>query len=372
MERTAVSISFWIGGAALVVVKVIAYVATGSLMVRTSLFDSIGDVFSGAILQGTQVAMNNTRDARRYPAGKHRFAPLGVLCFCAFMFSSMMTVAMESIQQLLQTEEAPVVMSTETSADVLKRMFTEHRRLRWASTLSGFPLDKLLEEYGGEGALQGAAAAEEEDGVSPVKLLGVCVAVKLVLYFYCKAVQRAKGSEMIKALAADHFNDMITNTIVICTMYVTELLQNYGFNSPYLAKLDPSISLALSLWILYGWVTQGLDQVKVLSDRRVDEDDLDVQSLQSQILSSLQGSNLNLRALDVYYAGDGFRIRLDLCPSAGAPEDKLAEALQKIRQAAANAESETPIVAVETCLRSRQEAGGEGGDWAKEYQGRMA
>merc|ERR1719204_595728 len=124
MERIAVALSFWVGGVGLSVLKGIAYAATGSAMVRTSMFDSFGDVVSSAIMAVTQWQMSNAKDAHRYPMGKARFAPLGVLFFCAFMCSSMSSMAIDSMQTLIATEEDDTA-AADAAAGAVRQLFED-------------------------------------------------------------------------------------------------------------------------------------------------------------------------------------------------------------------------------------------------------
>mmetsp|Transcript_99031 Transcript_99031/g.251403 ORF Transcript_99031/g.251403 Transcript_99031/m.251403 type:complete len:374 (-) Transcript_99031:98-1219(-) len=362
MEKTAVGVSFWIGGAGLVVLKGIAYAATGSILVRTSMFDSIGDVFSSAIMWVTQMQLNSTRDASSYPVGKHRFAPLGVLFFCAFMFSSMSSMGLEAFQQLIVRQEVEGAAAAEAASGAVRRLFEERPFLRLAS---GSSMDALVAQYG---VAPGAAESEAASGISSTKLLAICVVVKIVLYFYCRAVQKVQTSEILKALAQDHFNDSATTAAVVCTMFLVSKAEQSGVQWPYLSKVDPAVSFLMALWIVYGWIIQALDQVKVLSDCRAEEGpDIDSGRLERAAKSALQGSPLELRGLDVYHAGEGFRVRLDLRPikdNASDSEERLAGVLNRVREATRTAAGDSEVLAVETLIRQRL-------DSDKEHNGRV-
>jgi len=355
MERMAVALSFWIGGAGLALLKGAAYVATGSVLVRTSMFDSIGDVFSSAIMAVTQWQMSNSRDAHRYPMGKARFAPLGVLFFCAFMCSSMSSMAIDSVQTLIATEEEDTAAADAATAAV-RRLFEDRPRLRWAYG-PGRSVETLAAEYGSQ--FGGGDAGEDTDMTLSARLMALCVVVKLLLWLYCKAVGRVQNSEIVKALSADHRNDTITNAVVIGAMYLVTFLQQAGYGGPLLGKVDPAVSLLLSVWIVYGWITNACDQLKVLSDRRADTDDVDAEAIRQAASGALEGLPLELRSTDVYHAGEGFRVRLELCPangSTGAQEERLAGALSKVRSAAREAAGDSEVLAVETCILPREEA----------------
>jgi len=364
MERTAVALSFWIGGAGLALLKGVAYLATGSVLVRTSMFDSIGDVFSSAIMAVTQWQMSNPRDAHRYPMGKARFAPLGVLFFCAFMCSSMSSMAIDSMQTLVATEEED--NTSDAVAGAVLQLFEDRPRLRWAFG-PGRSVEALASEYGSQ--FGGDDADGSADSTLSTKLMALCVVVKLILWLYCQAVGRVQASEIVKALAADHRNDTVTNAVVIGTMYFSAFAERAGFGGRLLAKVDPAVSLLLSLWIVYGWITNACDQLKALSDRRADREEVDAEAISRAAGGALEGLPLELRSTDVYHAGEGFRVRLELCPASGATAAQpasLAGALSKVRAAAREAAGDSEVLAVETCLLPREES-----SVGKDFTGRV-
>merc|ERR1719210_1651187 len=90
------------------------------------MFESVGDVLSGVILWVTQARVADASNRHAYPVGKRRITPLGVLFFAAFALSAMTGLALESVQGMFTTEEAPEI----TPESALRRLFTEKPRLR--------------------------------------------------------------------------------------------------------------------------------------------------------------------------------------------------------------------------------------------------
>merc|ERR1719159_1047926 len=80
--------SLVLGAFAVLGIKVAAFSISGSQMVKTSMFGSCGDALSGAILILTQRSTRKN-DVTKFPAGKGRFEPLGVLVFSVFMAALM-------------------------------------------------------------------------------------------------------------------------------------------------------------------------------------------------------------------------------------------------------------------------------------------
>lgn len=337
MERAAVSLSFWLGGVSLSVLKGVAYVATGSVLVRTSMFDSVGDVFSSAILAITQRQISNSADAHLYPVGKSRFGPLGIVFFCAFMLSSMISMAIDSFQALLSQDPPDLIEGGASRA--VRQLLEDQSRIRraYGGFLSGRSVDELVARYG-----EAPSAAEGSDNQSS-NLLAICVLIKLVLYLYCRAVAKRHNSDIVRTLAVDHLNDTMTNAVVIGTVLAVSFMKAMGFNSSVLQKLDPAMSLLMSCWIIYGWLASAREQLQVLTDQRVSDSDICRDKVMQTVTEALRGEPLEIHSLDAYHAGTGVRIRLDLRPiaskscAAGDVQESLAAAIARARVAASQA-----------------------------------
>lgn len=345
LEKSAIFASFWIGGCGLTALKMGAYFATGSVLVRTSMFESLGDVISSTIMFVTQLKMNDTRDVARYPVGKGRFGALGVLFFCAFMCSSMSSMAIDSFQSLISSEE-----DASSGVDVaFKSLFTDKPYLRF---LAGGSVESLVTKY---------TDASDEEGsgdVMSLVILFVCVVTKALLYTYCRGVQRKYPSDLVGALGDDHRNDTISCAVVMFTMGLLSMSAKKGWESPWLAKVDPGVSVLLALWIVYGWITNALEQIQVLSDQRADEDAVDLAAVRAAAEAALKGSSLELCGADAYHIGEGFRVQLKLAAtSKSAP----VEALSAVEDAVRGVSDEVRMVDV--ALRGPSEKG----NWVKEY-----
>lgn len=303
LEGSAIAISFWLGGCGLLGLKAGAYALSGSALVRTSMFESIGDVVSSAVLQITQWKVADLSDRNQYPTGKQRLVPLGILFFCAFMTSAMVNMAIEQVSTLFTVEETEV-----NASEILHRVFDEHPRLR----LGLWPrkVGDVVSAYAGDNTID-----ESSDNMAAI-LMGICVLVKGICFAWCSYATCVTGSEVSKVLGADHRNDIFANSLVILVMCAVTALEARGYNQFLLSKIDPFASLLLSLWIIWGWVDNGLEQIGILSNRRVDGEDTEkVKEVASKYLESTE---FRLLEIDVYHSGQDFEARLTITPATPA------------------------------------------------------
>ncbi|XP_042463971.1 metal tolerance protein 5-like isoform X3 [Zingiber officinale] len=148
--------------------KVYASIRSGSLAIIASTLDSLLDLLSGFILWFTAFQMKS-RNPYKYPIGKRRMQPLGILVFASVMATLGLQIILESVRSLMSDEnEFSLTWKQET----------------WL-----------------------------------VDIMISVTLVKLALVIYC----RSFTNEIVKAYAQDHFFDVITNMIGL----VAALLANY-------------------------------------------------------------------------------------------------------------------------------------------------
>jgi len=322
LESSAASISLWLGGVGLAALKGVAYYLSGSSLVRAGMFESLGDVASSGIMTITARKINDDTDRHLYPTGKQRFVPIGILFFCAFMTSTMVGLAIDSVSALTHSE-------VEADAGLLRRVFDEQPGVR--AGLSDEKVEAIISTY------QDGAAGEDSNQFLTVVLITICTVTKGACYLWCLYVQREANSEIAKTLGADHGFDTIANAGVIVVMGVVSMLEARGCNPAWVSKIDPAASLLLSLWILWCWLDNALTQVRLLSNRRL-EDQEQTDQVAKAALQHLEGSLLRLRSVDVYHCGESFEARLEVYPqrSAGAQElgiEHLSTALLELEAA---------------------------------------
>uniref|UniRef100_R7W050 Putative metal tolerance protein C3 n=1 Tax=Aegilops tauschii TaxID=37682 RepID=R7W050_AEGTA len=180
--------------------KVYASVRSGSLAIIASTLDSLLDLLSGFILWFTAFSMQ-TPNPYRYPIGKKRMQPLGILVFASVMATLGLQIILESTRSLLSD--------------------------------------------GGEFSL----TKEQEKWV--VDIMFSVTLVKLALALYC----RTFTNEIVKAYAQDHIFDVITNIIGL----VAALLANY-----FEGWIDPVGAIILAIYTIRTWSMTVLENVHSL------------------------------------------------------------------------------------------------------------
>ncbi|KAK3138555.1 hypothetical protein QOZ80_5AG0370420 [Eleusine coracana subsp. coracana] len=180
--------------------KVYASVKSVSLAIIASTLDSLLDLLSGFILWFTAFSMQ-TPNPYRYPIGKRRMQPLGILVFASVMATLGLQIILESTRSLVSD--------------------------------------------GGEFRL----TKEQEKWVIDI-MLSVTL-VKLLLVIYC----RSFTNEIVKAYAQDHFFDVITNVIGL----VAALLANY-----VQGWIDPVGAIILAIYTIRTWSMTVLENVHSL------------------------------------------------------------------------------------------------------------
>lgn len=180
--------------------KVYASVRSGSLAIIASTLDSLLDLLSGFILWFTAFSMQ-TPNPYRYPIGKKRMQPLGILVFASVMATLGLQIILESVRSLVSDGDEFSLTSDQ---------------------------EKWLVDI----------------------MLSVTL-VKLALVLYC----RSFTNEIVKAYAQDHFFDVITNVIGL----VAALLANYieGW-------IDPLGAIVLAIYTIRTWSMTVLENVHSL------------------------------------------------------------------------------------------------------------
>ncbi|KAK6529064.1 hypothetical protein TWF694_004283 [Orbilia ellipsospora] len=94
----------------LLIGKVVATLLTSSLSVLASLVDSALDFLSTAII-GLTTYLISRRDSYRYPVGRRRLEPIGVLVFAVIMIVSFIQVAVQALQRLFSEDHSIIHLS---------------------------------------------------------------------------------------------------------------------------------------------------------------------------------------------------------------------------------------------------------------------
>lgn len=90
-------------------VQIYATVKSGSLAIAASTLDSLLDLMAGGILWFTHLSMK-TINIYKYPIGKLRMQPVGIIIFAAVMATLGFQVLIQALEELIKNE-APAKMS---------------------------------------------------------------------------------------------------------------------------------------------------------------------------------------------------------------------------------------------------------------------
>ncbi|KAL6966318.1 Metal tolerance protein 4 [Sarracenia purpurea var. burkii] len=169
--------------------KIYATIKSGSLAIAASTLDSLLDVMAGAILWFTHLSMTNI-NIYKYPIGKLRVQPVGIIIFAAVMATLGFQVLILAVEQLIEDK----------SSDKMSRS-----QLVWLFTI----------------------------------MISATV-VKLALWLYC----RSSGSEIVRAYAKDHYFDVITNVVGLVAAVLGD--EFYWW-------IDPAGAIVLAIYTISNW-----------------------------------------------------------------------------------------------------------------------
>ncbi|KAL4597874.1 hypothetical protein ACB092_11G019500 [Castanea dentata] len=169
--------------------KIYATIKSGSLAIAASTLDSLLDLMAGGILWFTHLAMKNI-NIYKYPIGKLRVQPVGIIIFAAVMATLGFQVWLQAAEELIKDE----------------------------------PSEKL----------------------SKSKLIWMCAimisatVVKLALWIYCKS----SANDIVRAYAKDHFFDVVTNVVGLAAALLAD---------KFLWWIDPTGAITLALYTILNW-----------------------------------------------------------------------------------------------------------------------
>ncbi|PKI65549.1 hypothetical protein CRG98_014049 [Punica granatum] len=186
----------------LFIAKVYASVESRSMAVIASTLDSFLDLLSGFILWFTANAMRNPNQYR-YPIGKKRMQPVGIIVFASVMATLGLQIILESIREII-TKSRPE---------------TDSEKEKW--------------------------------------MIGIMVsvtAVKFVLMVYC----RRFNNEIVRTYAQDHFFDVITNSVGLATAVLA--IHFYWW-------IDPTGAIVIAVYTIGTWAKTVVENVWLLIGR---------------------------------------------------------------------------------------------------------
>uniref|UniRef100_A0ACD5ZG68 Uncharacterized protein n=1 Tax=Avena sativa TaxID=4498 RepID=A0ACD5ZG68_AVESA len=169
--------------------KVYATIRTGSIAIAASTLDSLLDLMAGGILWFTHISMKKV-NIYKYPIGKLRVQPVGIIVFAAIMATLGFQVLIQAIEQLVENNPGD-------------KMTTEQLIWLYSIMLSA-------------------------------------TAVKLALWFYC----RSSGDSIVRAYAKDHYFDVITNVVGLVSAVLGD---------KFFWWIDPAGAVLLAVYTITNW-----------------------------------------------------------------------------------------------------------------------
>ncbi|KAF9316026.1 hypothetical protein BGZ91_005642 [Linnemannia elongata] len=201
LVQLAINVSF-MANVFLVIIKIWTVLFSDSLAVLASMIDSLMDLLSGAIIWYSARLRSNTTDGHRYPVGKARMEPLGIIVFAAVMVTSFMQVMLQAFERLVEGSEEP-------------------------------PVDL---------------------GLVILLLLALNIVIKFLLWLWCRTM---KDSSSVLALAQDHLNDVVFN---VFSTFFPVAGQYLGW-----WWLDAVGAIVLSIYIISEWTRTCLHNIRRLT-----------------------------------------------------------------------------------------------------------
>ncbi|XP_073285746.1 metal tolerance protein 4-like [Primulina huaijiensis] len=187
-HERAMNVSNW-ANVFLLGFKIFATVKSGSLAIEASTLDSLLDLMAGGILWITHLSMKNI-NIYKYPIGKLRVQPVGIIIFAAIMATLGFQVLVQALEQLIQDKPTEKMSS-----------------------------DQLIWLY---------------------VIMLTATGVKLVLWIYCR---RSKNN-IVRAYAKDHYFDVVTNVVGLIAAV---------FGDKFYWWIDPTGAIFLALYTIFNW-----------------------------------------------------------------------------------------------------------------------
>ncbi|KAJ8762662.1 hypothetical protein K2173_010683 [Erythroxylum novogranatense] len=193
--RTAIYASN-VANLVLFMAKVYASVESRSMAVIASTVDSLLDLLSGFILWFTDYAMRKPNNYR-YPIGKQRMQPLGIVVFASVMATVGLQILFESGRELV-TKAQPE---------------NDPNKVKWM-----------------------------------IGIMSSATVIKLLLTVYCRRFK----NKIVMAYAKDHLFDVITNSVGLATAVLA--IKFYWW-------LDPIGAILIALYTIINWANTVMENV---------------------------------------------------------------------------------------------------------------
>ncbi|URE13525.1 Cation efflux family [Musa troglodytarum] len=173
----------------LLALKIYATIRTGSIAIAASTLDSLLDLMAGGILWFTHLSMRNI-NIYKYPIGKLRVQPVGIIIFAAVMATLGFQVFVQALERLIENKPADKMTSAQ---------------LVWLYSI-----------------------------------MLTATFVKLALWLYC----RTSGNKIVRAYAKDHYFDVVTNILGLAAAILGDKFYWW---------IDPAGAIILAIYTITNW-----------------------------------------------------------------------------------------------------------------------
>ncbi|XP_052176518.1 metal tolerance protein 4 [Diospyros lotus] len=187
-HERAMTISNW-ANIFLLALKIYAVIRSGSLAIAASTLDSLLDLIAGGILWFTHLSMKDI-NIYKYPIGKLRMQPVGIIIFAAVMATLGFQVLVQAAEQLIKDEPS--------------------EKMNWV---------QLTWLYA---------------------IMLTATAVKLALWIYC----RSSTNKIVRAYAKDHYFDVVTNVVGLVAAVMGDKFYWW---------IDPVGAIVLAAYTISNW-----------------------------------------------------------------------------------------------------------------------
>ncbi|KAG2378652.1 hypothetical protein C9374_008291 [Naegleria lovaniensis] len=290
LENICIHLSFWVN-VCLFLLKCSASLLSVSLSVITSAIDSALDLLSGLIIYITSIIRKKKNNIYQYPIGRNRLEPLGFVIFATCMCTASLQIIKEGLTQIvtgLITGEPYLIRDDSSGNANVEWMFGIMISQRVSTIFYYYGLGVLL----------------------------LTITVKFILFLICRQV---KHSPSVIAYAFDHRNDVLSNTVLVISVFLSKML--WWFDS-----LGATI---LSVYIIKSWIEESMEHITKLVGLAADSE-----YHQKLTFIALNHSPLITKVDTVlaYYSGSNIIVEIDIVLPEDTPlkeSHDVGESLQK-------------------------------------------
>jgi divalent metal cation (Fe/Co/Zn/Cd) transporter len=271
--RLAIYINM-VANAALLIMKIIVTIMTSSLSVIASLVDAALDFLSTAIVWFTSW-MIQRQDRYKYPIGRRRLEPIGVLVFSVIMITSFFQVAIEGFSRLTGPDHSLVRLT-----------------------------------------------------VPAIAIMASTVVIKFICWLWCRLIRNSS----VQALAQDAMTDVVFNifsiifplgkqpthpwTFVKSELQFLAVLDKVADVNPntvgYYAKvwwLDPLGGLILSAYVILNWSRTSATHIRNLTGAAATADERNILLYTTMRFAK---TIKQIQGIEAYHSGDKLNVEVDI------------------------------------------------------------